>query len=216
MLTRVDELGGRRHQRRASGTRSSCPASSWRTSAGSGTSCDAMTRPRRQRRAAAARAVRPDARRAQLPGGPADAAPDRVLAVRHALHAEFDAGRRALGVQALLDEVRTRGRRADAARVQPLPEQLLAHLRRRLRGRLLQLQVGRGAVGRRLRRLRGGRRRRPTPQPGSPRPAGASSTRSSRSAAAGRRSTRSARSAAASRSIDALLRHSGMVEAASG
>ena len=48
-----------------------------------------------------------------------------------------------------------------SAGLQPLSEQLLAHLRRRVRRRLLQLQVGGGAVGRRLQPVRGTRRARP-------------------------------------------------------
>ena len=93
----------------------------------------------------------------------------------------------------LLDEVRDAGRGADAARLQPLPEQLLAHLRRRLRGGLLQLQMGGSAVGGRLLLLRGERRAR------SARRRSASATRSSPSAAAGPLRNRSAPSAAASR-----------------
>jgi hypothetical protein len=73
-----------------------------------------------------------------------------------------------------------RGRGA-ARRVQPLPAQLLAHLRRRLRGRLLQLQVGRGAVGRCLERVRGDRPARLTS-----RRAGATAKRFSNPAAAAR------------------------------
>jgi oligopeptidase A len=49
------------------------------------------------------------------------------------------------------------GRRAQAAGLEPLRARLLAHLRRRLRGRLLQLQVGRGPVRRRLLAVRGAR-----------------------------------------------------------
>jgi len=50
-----------------------------------------------------------------------------------------------------------RGGGDPAALLQPLPAWLRAHLCRWLRGRLLQLQVGRGAVRRRLRALRGRR-----------------------------------------------------------
>ena len=56
-----------------------------------------------------------------------------------------------------------------ALRGRPLPVRLRPHLRRRLRRRLLQLQVGRGPERRRLRRLRGGRpRRRAGPAPDRP------------------------------------------------
>ena len=105
--------------------------------------------------AAAARAVRQDARGEELPERAADAAPGRVRAVRHAHPRRAGAAER---VQQVLDEVRARGRGVAAAGLQPLPAQLLAHLCRRLRGRLLQLQMGRGAVGRRLERVRGSRR----------------------------------------------------------
>ena len=79
-----------------------------------------------------------------------------------------------------------------AAAVQPLPEQLLAHLRRRLCRRLLQLQVGRGAVGRRLGA--------PSRKPGvfDAEAGDVSAARSCRSVAAARRSTTSGPSAAAS------------------
>ena len=73
------------------------------------------------------------------------------------------------------------------------PQQLLAHFRRRLRGGLLQLQVGGSTVGGRLQPVRGARRAR------SPRPAAGSATKFSPSAAAGRRSNRSSRFAGASR-----------------
>ena len=67
------------------------------------------------------------------------------------LHSDFDpaSGRSALE---LLEEVRKQVAVLHPAGVQPLPEQLLAHLRRRLRRGLLQLQVGRGALGRCLQR----------------------------------------------------------------
>ncbi len=82
MLTQVNErdvsgIGG------WNGMLSSCPASSWKTSAGSGM-CSSTQLPRRHRRAAAARPVRQDDCRQELPERHADAAPDRVLAVRHA------------------------------------------------------------------------------------------------------------------------------------
>ena len=99
-----------------------------------------------------------------------------------------------------------RGRGARAAGVQPLPAQLLAHLRRRLFGRLLQLQVGRGAVA-------------PTPGARSRKPTAACSTPTT-----GRRYREAILEAGGSRPamdsfkafrgreprIDALLRHQGM------
>jgi oligopeptidase A len=102
------------------------------------------------------------------------------------------------------------GRRRDSAGIQPFPQQLLAHLRRRLRGRLLQLQMGGSAVRRRLQPVRGRSReghlgraqpggRTPllerNPGPGRRRPA-----IESFKAFRGREPT-----------IDALLRHNGMV-----
>ncbi len=54
----------------------------------------AHDRPRRHRRAAAPRAVRQDDRGQELPERPADAAPDRVLAVRHAAAHRVPRGRR--------------------------------------------------------------------------------------------------------------------------
>jgi hypothetical protein len=85
---------------------------------------------------------------------------------------------------------------AGPARVEPLPAELLAHLRRRLCGGLLQLQVGRSAVRRRLRSLRGSARR-PGAPCSTPKPANATCAKSSRSAAHGRRWNPSRPSAAA-------------------
>ena len=64
-------------------------------------------------------------------------------------------------VMAQLDEIRREVTVLQAARIQPLSARFLAHLRGRLRGRLLQLQVGRSAVGRRLFGIRGRRRAEP-------------------------------------------------------
>ena len=61
----------------------------------------------------------------------------------------------------ILREVRAGGRGGAGAGVEPLPEQLRPHLRRRLRGGLLQLQVGRGAGRGCVRGFRGERRVRP-------------------------------------------------------
>ena len=141
----------------SSGTRSSCPPSSWRTSAGSGTCSAHMTRHVDTGEAAAARALRQDDRRQELPERPAVRAPDRVRAVRHAPAPRLRS-RRATRGSACSQEVRAAGGRDPAAGLEPLSVPVLAHLRRRLRGRLLQLQVGRGALGRRLRGLRGGGR----------------------------------------------------------
>ena len=73
------------------------------------------------------------------------------------LHAEYDP---AQGSRVL--DITGRGSRRNLAAcapgLQPHVAQLFAHLCRRLRGRLLQLQVGRGARGRCLRRVRRGRR----------------------------------------------------------
>ncbi len=63
-------------------------------------------------------------------------------------------------VMALLDAGARAGRRLPRAGLQPLPAAVLAHLRGRLRGRLLQLQVGGGALVGCLRSLRGGGRAR--------------------------------------------------------
>ncbi len=118
------------------------------------------------------------------------------------LHDDFDpnGGRSAMD---LLNEIRKEIAVHAAARLQPLPQQLLAHLRRRLRRGLLQLQMGRSAVGRRLQPVRGKRRAvarsRPpllerNSRPGRRRPA-----LESFKAFRGREPT-----------IDALLRHNGM------
>ncbi len=116
--------------------------------------------PRRDRRTAAGGNAAQAPGHAHVPGGHAHRAAARIRAVR------LPAAR---GVRARLAAAHRRdagrgprrgGRRA-AAGVQPLPEQLPARVLGRLCRRLLQLQVGRGAVGRCLRRVRGARRVRP-------------------------------------------------------
>ena len=72
------------------------------------------------------------------------------------LHAEFEPGARRAPAADPGGGAR-RSRRGAPARVQPLPAQLPAHLLGRLRRGLLQLQVGRGAVGGCVRRVRGSR-----------------------------------------------------------
>src|SRR6266699_384420 len=124
--------------------------------------------PRRQWSAAAARAVRQDARGEELPQRTGDAAPDRVRGVRHAAAFGFRSGVGANPARPAAGSARAR-RGAAPAGVQPLSEQLLAHLRRRLRCRLLQLQMGGGAFGRRVQLLRGERRARRSIRPEIPR-----------------------------------------------
>ena len=156
-----------------------------------------LAAPRRDRRAAAGRAVREAARRAHVPRGLGHAAPALLRArstwscttrwTPTAASRSFDVQRR----------VAARTTRPPAAARGSLPVRLQPHLRGRLRRRLLQLQVGRGPVGRRLRRLRGGgpRRRRGRRRDR----AAASATPCSRSAAAATRWRSSTPSAAASR-----------------
>ena len=124
------------------------------------------------------------------------------------LHAEPTASRG--DVQALLDEVRDEVAVVPPPAFNRTPNTLHPHLRRRLRGRLLQLQVGRGAVGRRLSAFEetagAERRAQRRDRPALPR------ERSSKPAAAARAMEASRRSAAASRSIDALLRHQGLTD----
>ena len=139
----------------SNGTRSSCPASSWRTSAGNGTCCEHMT--------------------AHVDTG--EPLPrelfDKMIAAKNfqsglqtlrqiefalfdmLLHTEHDP---AQDFMPLLRRGARRGRGDPAARLQPHGAHFQPHLRRRLRGRLLQLQVGRGAERRCLCRLRGDRR----------------------------------------------------------
>src|SRR2546422_6579582 len=124
--------------------------------------------PRRQWSAAAARAVRQDGRGEELPQRAGDAAPDRVRGVRHAAAFGFRSGVGATPARPAAGSARAR-RGAAPAGVQPLSEQLLAHLRRRLRRRILQLQVGGGAFSRRLQLLRGKRRARRSLWPEIPR-----------------------------------------------
>jgi Zn-dependent oligopeptidase len=116
----------------------------------------------RDRPAAAARIVRQDDRSQELSVRPADAAPGRVLAVRHAPAFRLrPARRRQCAGRARRSTRKVRG--DAAAAIQPLPEFVRTHLLGRLCGRLLQLQVGRGTVRRRLQRLRGSQRRRRAP-----------------------------------------------------
>ena len=97
------------------------------------------------------------------------------------------------------------GRGHAAGSLRSLHAVVRPYLCRRLCGGLLQLQVGRSPLGRRLQPVRGStaccRRRR---APGS-------ATKCSPAAAAGRRWSRSSPSAAAPPQLDALLRHNGMV-----
>ena len=139
------------------GMRSSCRASSWRTMPGTGRCCGASPAIHDRRRRCPRAAAEAD-RHAQLPGRAADAAAARVRAVRFPpARRVFDPARGGR-VAEVLGEVRARGGGGAGARLEPLSAQLRAHLRRRLRGRLLQLQMGRGAGGRRLRGVRGERR----------------------------------------------------------
>ena len=152
-----------------------------------------MTAPRRHRRAAAARAVRQACSRRRTSRAASAwcassssrcstccCTPPTTPRRRRVPDAAGGARRRA-----------RRSRRRAAPAVRPLHARVRPHLRRRLRGRLLQLQVGRGAVRRRVQPVRGGAaccRRRPAP---------ASATRCSPAAAADRRSNRSSPSGAA-------------------
>ena len=112
------------------------------------------------RRAAAARQDRDAEALADVPRRARDGAPARVRVVRlqAARRVPPERGSR---VQAAPRRGAARGRRRPAAAVQPLRARVRPRLRRRLCGRLLQLQVGRGARGRRVRGVRGGRRVRP-------------------------------------------------------
>ena len=143
----------------SSGTRSSCRASSWRTGATTARRCSGS--PRHYETGAPL----PEELFEKMRGG-ADL-PRRLDMLRQLyfaltdleLHHDYDPD----GTESPFDVQRRIARDHDrpAAGRGPLPVRLLAHLRRRLRGRLLQLQVGRGPVGRRVRGLRGGRARRP-------------------------------------------------------
>ena len=125
--------------------------------------------------------------------------------VRHLRHAPARrAGQRRPGAAGARRSARGGGRERAAA-VQPLPAHVHAHVRRRLLGRLLQLQVGRGAVCRRLERLPGTRRAR------SPKPAGACGARCWRPAAAARAMDSFKAFRGREPQIDALLRQEGMV-----
>ena len=111
-------------------------------------------RARRDWRSAATRAVRQDDRGEEFPERHADPAPGRVRAVRPAGIWRLCAGRRQ-ELHAVAGRSTARSRSDHTAGMEPFSAELLAHFRRRLRGRLLQLQVGRSAVGRRLRGFRG-------------------------------------------------------------
>jgi Zn-dependent oligopeptidase len=74
----------------------------------------------------------------EFPERPRHASPDRVLGVRHAPALGLRSRDRPHRAGAARGSARAGGG-AQAAGLQPLPEQLLAHLRRRLRGGLLQL-----------------------------------------------------------------------------
>ena len=102
----------------------------------------------------AARALRQDARGEELPVGPADAAAARVRALRHASAFGFRPGGRNESARAARRGA-PQGGGLDPAGLQPLPQHVLAHLRRGLQRGLLQLQMGRGALGRRVQPVRG-------------------------------------------------------------
>ena len=144
----------------SSGTRSSCRASSWRTGATTARPCVGLVASRRHRRAAARRALREDRRGAHLSRRQRDAAPAllRHRWIWRCIAESTLGGRRARRLR----RAAARRRADDGAPAAPrgsLPLQLRPHLRGRLRGGLLQLQVGRGAVR--------GRLRRPSRRPGS-------------------------------------------------
>ena len=108
------------------------------------------------------------------------------------LHYDFDPDGALTPLQ-LLERVREQVAVVIPAGVQPFPEQLLSHLRGRIRGRILQLQMGGSAVRGRLQLVRGAGRAQPA------RPASASGARSWASAVAARRWSRLSPSADASR-----------------
>ena len=130
---------GRRHRRRRHlRRRVGCPRAAepvhgelcweWKSSSSSA--------PRRYRRAAAARPLRAHARGAQLPERPADAAPHQYALADMRLHAEPGSER---DIQALVDEVRREVAVVPAPAFNRYQHAVLAHLRRRLLGRLLWL-----------------------------------------------------------------------------
>jgi hypothetical protein len=96
---------------------------------------------RRYRCAAAARVVRQDAGGEKFPERHADRAPDRIFTVRHAAASPCQRHQRPDG-QGCTGCRTTRVRSADSTRLQPLSQQLQPHFCRRLRRRLLQLQMG--------------------------------------------------------------------------
>src|SRR6266513_116520 len=105
---------------------------------------------------------------AQLPRGALDDAAAGIRPVRFPHpHRVFPRARRACAADPARGAGRGRGRAG--AGVEPLPEQLRPHFRRRVRRRLLRLQVGGGAGGGRLCRVRGKRGVRPRDRPALPR-----------------------------------------------
>jgi oligopeptidase A len=106
-------------------------------------------------------------------------------------------------ILSLLDDVRARVAVVKPPAYKPLSAPIRAHLRRRLWGGLLQLQVGRGPVGRRLRRVRGKRRSRCRDRSAlPPRGAGRGGSRPALESFVAFRGRKP--------QIDALLRHNGM------
>ncbi len=133
-----------------SGTRWSCQASSWKTSAGNGRSLSKLS--------AHVDTGQPLPRALYDKMIAAKNFQSGMQTVRQIEFALFDmrihheAGA-AARIQAVLDEVRDEVAVVKSPAREPLPAQLLAHLQRRLRSGLLQLQVGRGAQRRRLERF---------------------------------------------------------------
>ena len=157
--------------------------------------------------AAARRAVREDLRGPHVSG--------RLAMLRQllfgmtdmALHGSYSPDLGRVGLRRAAADQRTDLGAAAVARG-PLALRVHAHFLRRLRGRLLQLQMGRGAERRRLQRVSkrpGWRTSRPSPAS-----AAVSATRSWPKAAAAIRWRSSKTSAAASPVPQALLRHNGL------
>ena len=207
MLTQVDDRGRVGHFRASSGTRSSCPASSWRTSAGNGKCCQHMTRARRDAasrcRARCSTGCSPRKNFQQRPADACARSSSRCSTcgctrIRRRAAPE----RRIAGV---LDEVR----REIAVVPRPAYNRFMhsfAHIfAGRLRGRLLQLQMGRGAVGGRFQ---------PFEETGVLSPEVGARFRDEVLARGGSRPALESFVAFRGREpqIDALLRHNGMVE----
>ena len=159
MLTRVDDMGVSEHlgdQRRGMGCgRVAQPVHGELRVAERGPA--AHFRARGHRRAAARRHAAAAAGNADLQRGPRHAAPDRAGHFRLRVARQFRSG----GGRARDGNPGGRaqpGRGGAGGALQPIAVELRSYLRRGLRRRLLQLQMGRGARGRRLRSLRGGRR----------------------------------------------------------